>query len=95
MIKTPLSNHTTPFSTPVKTISTCEEENRTPAKAMPIPVPYTPSTVSVPMQTTTPGPAVVKPYNSKLVENIRMEEEIEYSFEESRLDFYLQRSHLS
>lgn len=94
MIKTPLSNHTTPLSTPVETISTYEEENRTPAKAMPIPVPSTPSTVSVPMLTTTPGPAVVTPYNSKLVGNIHGEEEIEYSFEESRLEFYLQRTHL-
>ncbi|KAH0715745.1 hypothetical protein KY284_008650 [Solanum tuberosum] len=94
MIKTPLSNHTTPVSTPVKSISTYEEENRTPAKAMPIPVPSTPSTVSVPMQTTTPGPAVVTPYNSKLVENTHVVEEIEYSFEESRLEFYLQRTHI-
>ncbi|CAN4119058.1 unnamed protein product [Withania somnifera] len=93
MIKTPLSNLTTPFSTPIKTISTCEEENRTPAKAMPIPVPSTPSTVSVPMQTT-PGPAVVIPYNSKFVENIHLEEMIEYSFEERRLEFYLQRTNL-
>ncbi|XP_060170141.1 65-kDa microtubule-associated protein 3-like [Lycium barbarum] len=92
VMKTPLSNHTTPFSTPVKTISTYEEENRTPAKPMPIPVPCTPSTVSVPMQMTTPGPAVT-PYNSKLVEKIHMEE-IEYSFEERRLAFYLQRTHL-
>lgn len=94
MTKTPLSNHTTPVSTPVKSISTYEEENRTPAKAMPIPVPSTPSTVSVPMQTTTPGPAVVTPYNSKLVENTHVKEEIEYSFEESRLEFYLQRTHI-
>ncbi|XP_059315079.1 65-kDa microtubule-associated protein 3-like [Lycium ferocissimum] len=93
VMKTPLSNHTTPFSTPVKTISTYEEENRTPAKPMPIPLPCTPSTVSVPMQTTTPGSAVVTPYNSKLVEKIHMEE-IEYSFEERRLAFYLQRTHL-
>ncbi|KAK4358470.1 hypothetical protein RND71_020699 [Anisodus tanguticus] len=92
VINPPLSNHTTPFSTPVKTISTYEE-NKTPAKVMPILVLSTPSTVSVPMQTTTPGPAVVIPYNSKLVENIHVEE-IEYSFEERRLGFYLQRTHL-
>ncbi|XP_009758362.1 65-kDa microtubule-associated protein 3 [Nicotiana sylvestris] len=94
VMKTLLSNHTTPFSTPVKTISTVEEENRTPARAMPIPVPSTPSTVSVPMQTATPDPAVVRPYDSKLAEKIPVEEEIEYSFEERRLTFVLQRTHL-
>ncbi|KAM3398651.1 65-kDa microtubule-associated protein 3 [Capsicum galapagoense] len=93
MIKTPLSNHNTPFSTPVKTISTYDE-HRTPAKVLPIPVPCTPSTVSTPMQTTTPAPAVVIPYDSKLVENIHVKEEMEYSFEEKRLDCYLQCTHL-
>ncbi|PHT34810.1 65-kDa microtubule-associated protein 3 [Capsicum baccatum] len=93
MIKTPLSNHNTPFSTPVKTTSTYDE-HRTPAKVLPIPVPCTPSTVSTPMQTTTPAPAVVIPYDSKLVENIHVKEEMEYSFEEKRLDCYLQCTHL-
>ncbi|XP_060203445.1 65-kDa microtubule-associated protein 3 [Lycium barbarum] len=82
------SSHNIPFSTPVKTVYTTEEENRTPIAKPPIPVPSTPLTVSAPMQTAmTPAQYAVVPYNSKLVEKIP--EEIEYSFEERRLGFVL------
>ncbi|XP_059666997.1 65-kDa microtubule-associated protein 3-like [Cornus florida] len=76
------------FTTPLKTISPEEEENRTP-KAMPFAIPTTPSTVSVPMQTTTtPAPSPLVPYSANQVE------EIEYSFEERRAGFVLPRTHL-
>ncbi|CAN4080810.1 unnamed protein product [Withania somnifera] len=79
------SNHT-PFSTPVKTLYTTEEENRTPMAVPPIPVPSTPLSVSAPMQTAvTPAHNALVPYNSKPAEEIP--EEIEYSFEERRLGF--------
>lgn len=84
-----------PFTTPSKTATVVDEENRTP-KAMPIPVPATPSTVSVPMSmATTPVPSSVlmnvgmtpaplsAPFGGDLVQ------EIEYSFEERRLGFML------
>ncbi|XP_052186489.1 65-kDa microtubule-associated protein 3-like [Diospyros lotus] len=78
----------TQFTTPSKTLSAAEEENRTP-KAMPIPMPVTPSTVSVPMQTTlTPAAPPVPKALPVLVEEIP--EKIEYSFEERRLGFVLQ-----
>uniref|UniRef100_A0A5B6ZTY3 65-kDa microtubule-associated protein 3-like n=1 Tax=Davidia involucrata TaxID=16924 RepID=A0A5B6ZTY3_DAVIN len=90
LLKTLPSNNT-PFTTPSKTVSAEEEENRTP-KAMPIPVPSTPSTVSVPMQTVmTPAVSMV-PYSANPVEE--MHEEIEYSFEERRAGFVLPRTHL-
>lgn len=88
------NSNTTPLSTPVKTIPIpyVDEENRTPM-AMPIPIPSTPSTVSIPMQTAiTPAPLTVVPYNAKAVEE--MTEEIEYSFEERRAGFVLPRSHM-
>ncbi|KZV51897.1 hypothetical protein F511_09161 [Dorcoceras hygrometricum] len=79
--KTLLTSNNAQFSTPPKTLPTTQEENRTP-KTMPIPVPSTPSTVSIPMQTgLTPAPT------DKLIE-----EEIEYSFEERRAGFVLPRS---
>ncbi|XP_022774468.1 65-kDa microtubule-associated protein 3-like [Durio zibethinus] len=83
------TNDLTYTTTPLKTISLVDEENRTP-KAMPIPVSSTPSTVSVPMQTTTtPAP----PLPSKPVEEIP--EEIEHSFEERRLAFLLSKTQLT
>ena len=80
------------YTTPLKTISLVDEENRTP-KAMPIPVPSTPSTVSVPMQTTmTPAPPI--PFaTTKSVEEIP--EEIEQSFEERRLAFLLSKTQIT
>lgn len=78
--------------TPSKTTSAVEEENRTP-RAMPIPVPTTPSTVSVPMQTTmTPAPPPV-PFAANQVEQIP--EDVEYSFEERRAGFVLPKTHIN
>ena len=85
------------FTTPSKTTThtiVAEEENKTP-KTMPIPVPTTPFTVSIPMQTVmTPGPQLIPCYASsnKVVEEIP--EEIEYSFEERRAGFVLPKTHL-
>ncbi|KAL1341930.1 hypothetical protein HN51_028506 [Arachis hypogaea] len=77
-----ISLNNMPFSTPSKTAAiVVDDENRTP-KAMPIPVPSTPSTVSVPMKMVmTPAPAFG---GGELVRDI------EYSFEERRLGFVLQ-----
>ncbi|KAI4351873.1 hypothetical protein L6164_006179 [Bauhinia variegata] len=68
-----------PFTTPSKTAaSVVDEQNRTP-KAMHIPVPTTPSTMTVPMNMTmTPAPPLVS-----------SGQEIEYSFEERRAGFVL------
>lgn len=81
------------FTTPSKTNTLVDEENRTP-KAMPIPVPSTPSTVSVPMQTAiTPAHALAPiPYGTTQVEETA--EEIEYSFEERRAGFVLPKTHV-
>ncbi|KAK9181660.1 hypothetical protein WN944_024799 [Citrus x changshan-huyou] len=81
------------FTTPSKTNTLVDEENRTP-KAMPIPVPSTPSTVSVPMQTAiTPAHASAPiPYGTTQVEETA--EEIEYSFEERRAGFVLPKTHV-
>ncbi|XP_022922792.1 65-kDa microtubule-associated protein 3-like [Cucurbita moschata] len=73
--------------TPIKTISISEEDIRTP-KMMPIPVPSTPSTVSVPMQTAiTPAPPRPIDLTARISEDIS--EVIEYSFEERRAGFAL------
>ncbi|KAL9375830.1 hypothetical protein Peur_032709 [Populus x canadensis] len=78
------------FKTPSKTNTVVDEENWTP-KAMLIPVPTTPSTVSVPMQTAmTPAPPPV-PF---VVNPVEIPEEIEYSFEERRAGFILPNSHI-
>ncbi|KAE9612054.1 hypothetical protein Lal_00022212 [Lupinus albus] len=71
------------FSTPSKTTTVVDEENRTP-KAMPIPIPTTPLTVSVPMNmvATPAGPSSVSS-GGNLVQ------QIEYSFEERRLAYML------
>ncbi|PSS32421.1 Microtubule-associated protein [Actinidia chinensis var. chinensis] len=87
MLQKTLKGNNSQFSTPSKILSAGEEENWTP-KAMPIHMPPTPSTVSVPMQTVmTPAHPPI-PYN-------RVEEtpeEIEYSFEEKRAGFVLPRT---
>ncbi|KAK4795640.1 hypothetical protein SAY86_027966 [Trapa natans] len=73
------------FSTPLKTISVIDEENRTP-RTMPIPIPSTPSTTSVPMQTAiTPARVPVPAITAKHI----IPEEVEYSFEERRAGFIL------
>lgn len=60
-------------------------------KEMIIPVPTTPFTVSVPMQTSlTPAPAPI-PFETRALE---MEEDIEYSFEERRAGFVVPRMHV-
>ncbi|KAJ8552763.1 hypothetical protein K7X08_020156 [Anisodus acutangulus] len=82
-----------PFSTPVKTVYTTEEENRTPIAKPPIPVPSTPLTVSAPMQTAVTPAHNAVPYNSNPVKEIP--EEIEYSFEERRLGFVLPSTQLT
>ncbi|CAL0316684.1 unnamed protein product [Lupinus luteus] len=71
------------FSTPPKTTTVVDEENRTP-KAMPIPVPATPLTVSVPMNmVATPAAPSSVSFGGDLVQ------QIEYSFEERRLAYML------
>ncbi|XP_057951864.1 65-kDa microtubule-associated protein 3 [Malania oleifera] len=85
----PSSN--TPISTPCKVSSIPDDENRTP-KTFPIPVPTTPSTVSVPMQTAiTPAPPTVT-CGSSTVEEVP--EETEYSFEERRAGFVLPKTQI-
>ncbi|KAL3524191.1 hypothetical protein ACH5RR_017025 [Cinchona calisaya] len=92
MLQKTLSSNNTSFATPSKIISAVEEENKTP-KPMTVPVPSTPATVSVPMQTAiTPAPSVILPLNSKPVDEIP--EEIEYSFEERRAGFVLPKTPL-
>lgn len=84
-----------PFTTPSKVTALVAEEENMPfatPKVMPIPVPTTPLTVSVPMQTAmTPAPLQSVPYASNLVEE--NPEEIEYSFEERRAGFVLPKTH--
>lgn len=91
----PSSNNAPLFTPPSKMVSNAvvEEENRTPIK-MGIPVPSTPSTVSVPMQTvmTPAAPPRVVPYSASPIKQIA--EEIEYSFEERRAGFVLPVTHL-
>ncbi|CAL0299929.1 unnamed protein product [Lupinus luteus] len=78
-----ISLNNTPFSTPSKTIPTVDEENRTP-KTMPMPIPATPLTVSVPMNmAVTPAAPSSVSFRGDLVQ------EIEYSFEERRLAYVL------
>ncbi|CAK9311211.1 unnamed protein product [Citrullus colocynthis] len=86
----PTSN--VPF-TPLKNISVAADEDRnmTP-KAMSIPVPSTPSTLSVAMHTTT-TPAVALPPPAFKAEEIP-EDNVEYSFEERRAGFVLPKTHI-
>ncbi|KAL0304173.1 UNVERIFIED_CONTAM: microtubule-associated protein 3 [Sesamum radiatum] len=92
MLPKAITSESTPFSTPSKTVSMADVENRTP-QAMAIPVPSTPSTVSIPMQMAiTPAPIqkalIPAPTALKSVD-----EEIEYSFEEKRAGFLMPRTH--
>ncbi|KAL0341104.1 UNVERIFIED_CONTAM: microtubule-associated protein 3 [Sesamum radiatum] len=90
--KTPITNNK-PFTTPPKTISIAEQENRTP-QTTGISVPSTPSTSSLPVQTpTTPSPlqTTITPVLST---KKTVHEEIEYSFEERRAGYVLPRTRL-
>lgn len=90
--KTLATTNNMKFTTPSKTISLANEENKTPNALVILHVPLTPSTVSVPMQTVmTPAPPPVS-FGTKVVEDIP--EEIEYSFEERRAGFVLPKSHI-
>ncbi|CAK9184954.1 unnamed protein product, partial [Ilex paraguariensis] len=91
MLQKTLTNITTPLTTPSKVTSAADEENRTP-KTMAIPLPSTPSTVSVAMQTAMTPAAPPVLYGAHPVEEI--DEEIEYSFEERRAGFVLPKTHL-
>ncbi|XP_021280136.1 65-kDa microtubule-associated protein 4 [Herrania umbratica] len=78
----------TPTGVPAKPTLIGDDENRTP-KAMPIPMPTTPSTVSAPMlMAMTPAtPATLGAYK---VENVlERVQQVEYSFEELRAGFVL------
>ncbi|XP_030473282.2 65-kDa microtubule-associated protein 3-like isoform X1 [Syzygium oleosum] len=85
------SSNNNVFSTPLKTTTMNNDENRTP-KVMGIPVPSTPSTVSIPMQTAATPALVSLPLGANLVKEIA--EEIEYSFEERRAGFVLPRANM-
>lgn len=79
-------NNSTPFSTPSKTISAVEVENR---------IPSTPSTLHIPMQmavTPMQKPITSAPLQLTMTPAKPVEEEIEYSFEEKRAGFVLPRS---
>ncbi|KAJ8752928.1 hypothetical protein K2173_008663 [Erythroxylum novogranatense] len=80
------------FTTPSKTVSSAYEENRTP-KTIPIPVPTTPSSLSIPMQTTI-TPVVQSAYGAYPVEEQDPPEEIEYSFEERRARYVVPKAHI-
>ncbi|XWS32316.1 hypothetical protein CRYUN_Cryun23aG0149300 [Craigia yunnanensis] len=78
----------TPTGMPSKPSLIGNDENRTP-KAMPIPMPTTPSTVSAPMlmEMTPATPATSGAYKvERIVEQVQ---QIEYSFEEVRAGFFL------
>ncbi|XP_042051943.1 65-kDa microtubule-associated protein 3-like isoform X3 [Salvia splendens] len=64
-----------------------EQENRTPQKT-PTTAPLTPKAISIPMQT------AVTPASIKTTSIARVEEELEYSFEERRAHFVLPKSPL-
>ncbi|KAL5728003.1 hypothetical protein ACHQM5_001133 [Ranunculus cassubicifolius] len=86
-----IKNTTTTTPSKVSTTTFTDDESWTP-KAMPIPVPSTPSTVSVPMQmAATPAPPlpVTVLFEEVKVEEKQVEEKIEYSFEERRAGFVL------
>lgn len=90
--KTLATTNNVQCTTPSKTISVANEENKTPKALAMLHVPATPSTVSVPMQTImTPAPPPVS-FGTKVVEDIP--EEIEYSFEERRAGFVLPKTHI-
>ncbi|KAI6672217.1 hypothetical protein NL676_000123 [Syzygium grande] len=82
------------FSTPSKkTLLTTEDENMTP-RTMPIYVPTTPSTVSVPMHTAMTPDLLSLPSSVGTMIIKEIPEEIEYSFEERRAGFVLPRTNI-
>ncbi|CAL9100732.1 unnamed protein product, partial [Musa acuminata var. zebrina] len=79
---TPKTQATAPMPTPSKPITGAVEENKT-LNATPAPTPKTPAATPMPMQVaTTPAPTCLR---------VAPVEELEYSFEERRLAFYLSR----
>ncbi|WJX12591.1 hypothetical protein P8452_03076 [Trifolium repens] len=93
----PSTQKTLPFTSPCKAMTVADVENMTP-KAMPIPIPATPSTVSVPMSMAlTPAPSSVLmnmamtpvPKSAPFGCDMTPVLEIEYSFEERRLAHYM------
>ncbi|CAN6440165.1 unnamed protein product [Victoria cruziana] len=74
------------YATPNKSTSFTDEENRTP-KTLSFPVPCTPQSVTVPMQTAA-TPAPLASQETEKAASVT-ETEIEYSFEEKRLAFLL------
>ncbi|XP_041021660.1 65-kDa microtubule-associated protein 3-like isoform X3 [Juglans microcarpa x Juglans regia] len=77
------------LGTPSKRIAGCDEENRTP-KTMPIPMPTTPSSVSIPMITATTPATQCLSLGAIMLEN--NDQPIEYSFEEVRVGFILPKT---
>lgn len=75
------TDYKTPAATPTKTYS-AYDENRTP-KTMPIPVPATPPTLSIAMQTAT----------TPFTPGVRGTGEVAYSYEERRAGFMITKSH--
>ncbi|RWR87373.1 Microtubule-associated protein [Cinnamomum micranthum f. kanehirae] len=87
----PMPTTTTPGAVSVPLGARVTEIPPATPKEMPILAPATPSTVSVPMQTSmTPAVASI-PFETRASQ---MEEDIEYSFEERRLGFIVPRMHL-
>ncbi|XP_034708570.1 65-kDa microtubule-associated protein 3-like isoform X3 [Vitis riparia] len=82
----------TPTASPSKLISIDDLENKTP-KNIPIPLPTTPPTVSLPMQTaSTPGTPCIPFVANQAEERVKV---IEYSFEERRAAFMLPEAYYS
>ncbi|XP_022928777.1 65-kDa microtubule-associated protein 3-like [Cucurbita moschata] len=83
-----------PFATPLKKTSVPKDDDQGTMnpKPMTIPVPSTPSTLSVAMQTAT-TPAIALPPSAYKVEQIP-DDDIEYSFEEQRAGFVLPKTHI-
>ncbi|KAK3036137.1 hypothetical protein RJ639_031718 [Escallonia herrerae] len=78
-----LCSNTTPVASPAKATAAAHDENRTPRK-MPIPMPTTPSSVLVAMQTAKTPITPCVPHGGQ---------ETEYSFEEMRAGFVLPNAH--
>ncbi|KAJ8506185.1 hypothetical protein OPV22_007071 [Ensete ventricosum] len=85
---TPRTPAAGPAPTPSKPIASAPEENKT-STAIPAPTPKTPAAAPMPMQVaTTPAPTCLFKETAPRVAPV---EELEYSFEERRLAFYLSR----
>ncbi|RWW16317.1 hypothetical protein GW17_00019810 [Ensete ventricosum] len=85
---TPRTPAAGPAPTPSKPITSAPEQNKT-STAIPAPTPKTPAAAPMPMQVaTTPAPTCLFKETAPRVAPV---EELEYSFEERRLAFYLSR----